>query len=731
MNFALVSCGTKEQVMSVLIRTKITLNFILMSVLIVTVGIGYFVSSAHLTSEFKEMEQMSLPAGDAVSEARELVWSLWRIRENDGSTDDVFLNLERALLDYRTYASHEEGAEIFISLRERMLNLQEAFSDLGFSDYTREVHSFSELLSEAAALETVSMVQRSERATRLLNGFSRVSLILILIAVFLCLIPGWWLATRISNALGETQRAADEVAQGHLDQRLPEGRGDELSLMGKAFNRMVDTIREADGEITREVEERIRAEKKAHVAAKAKSEFLAQMSHEFRTPLNGILGYSQLLAMDPGLSPANLEVIKSLERSGENLLELINDVLDLSRIDANKMNLHKTRFYLGDFVNSLKQSVEEQVRRKGLDFELILDEALPDDVLADPIRLRQILVNLLGNALKFTDTGTIGLTVTAIDDGIRFAVVDSGLGIPPDQIDTILQPFRQVTRKGRTNRGTGLGLPISNRLLEVMGSRLRIKSQLDVGSTFWFDLPQPDLHSRRLVQTAGTVTGYRGGTRKLLLGEGGHEVTGTLMPLLRNVGFEVIQVEDPDTLVKSCMLFQPDALILDLNFAGGDGLQAVKAVESSYSRKGDEEMPPVVFFSDHRAPDDRERCLRAGASGYVGTPIRFYDLLTVLKEALNLNWKEGEESETGPAQTNPPPVAKTDIPNAESLRSLLNVVRTGNTRQVRIRLREIKEVQPETESFIDHMLALSSTYRMNEMQRILEEHLNTASSRNT
>jgi signal transduction histidine kinase/DNA-binding NarL/FixJ family response regulator len=519
------------------------------------------------------------------------------------------------------------------------------------------------------------------------------------------------------------------VAHGNLDQRLPEGYQDELRRMGGAFNRMVDTIREADEDITQEVEERIRAEKKAYVAAKAKSEFLAQMSHEFRTPLNGILGYSQLLALDPGLSPANLEVIKSLEKSGESLLDLINDVLDLSKIDANKMTLQKTRFYLEDFIRSLKQSVEEQVSRKGLIFKLNMGEQLPEDVLADPIRLRQILVNLLGNALKFTDTGYIGLSVMPIDGGIRFAVFDSGLGIPEEEIENILQPFRQVNRKGRTNRGTGLGLPISNRLLEVMDSRLFIKSKVGEGSTFWFDLPQPDLHSRRLVQSPATITGYRGGTKRILLGEGSMEISGTLIPLLRKVGFEVLQVEDPQEFVSKCTLFQPDALILDLYFGGEDGLQVMQAVEQAYDRKGQEDLPAVIFFSDHRSPDDRERCLRSGAQEVVGAPIRFSDLLAALQKHLNLTWVESEEEPPAGESFRPETGAGTgQPPDPERLTALLEIVRSGNTRQVRIRLREILEECPETSSFVERMLALSSTYRMNDMQRELESLLSSSES---
>jgi len=699
--------------------------FLLMSAFILTVGTGYYVSSQFLRTEFRTMETVSFPAVDALGQARERALSLWGERENEEQIQRSFLELEAALISYGNLSVHRGANPLALQLRRTMLELQETFQEMELSSYLETVTTFNRYVSEAVELENSTLVERTGEASLLLSRFSYISLLLLMFAVLVCLIPGWWLTDRISTALGETQKVAEEVAHGNLELRLPEGRKDELSKMAQAFNRMVDTIREADEEITREVEERIRAEEKASIAAKAKSDFLAQVSHEFRTPLNGILGYSQLLSMDPGLSPANLEVVKSLEKSGESLLELINDVLDLSKIDANKMSLQKTRFYLGDFLTSLKQSVEEQVRRKGLVFDLHLDENLPEDVLADPIRLRQVLVNLLGNSLKFTDVGHIGLSLTPVKEGIRFAVSDTGIGIPEDQLDVILQPFRQVNQQGRKNHGTGLGLSISNRLLEIMGARLAIKSQAGEGSTFWFDLPQPDLHSRRLVQSPATITGYRGGTRKILVGEGGGEITGTLLPLLQQIGFETLHVEEPEAFVTSCALFQPDALVLDLYFAGNDGIKIMKEAQTSLYEKGGGALPCVIFFSDHRAADDRERCLRAGGNGYLGTPLRFNDLLALLKEALDLTWREGGEetlSKNSDEQVLEEPVEH--FPGEDELSSLLSLVRTGNTRQVRIHLREILQKNPQTESFVNRILALSSTYRMNDIQRELEEHLN-------
>ena len=351
-----------------------------------------------------------------------------------------------------------------------------------------------------------------------------------------------------------------------------------------------------------------------------------------------------------------------------------------------------------------------------------MDENLPEDVLADPIRLRQVLVNLLGNATKFTPEGWVGLNVGPAENGIRFEVFDTGLGIPEDEIDNVLQPFRQVKHEGRTTQGTGLGLPISNRLLEVMGATLSIKSKLGKGSTFWFVLPQPDLKSRRLVQAPARISSYEGKTRRVLIGEKGREVTGTLIPLLGDVGFETMVVPEPDEFVHKALLFEPDAILLDLYFADGDGLETVKGLEQAYL-KHEGKPPALILFSDHRKPDDRERSLKTDAAAYLGVPIRFRDLLEVLQDSLDLVWVEKKGDEEKPVVT---PAAREKLPSQRSIIELLELVRTGSTRDVRSKLEELKKEEPEAAPFLDRMLVFAERYRMNDIQRTLEEHFTAA-----
>jgi len=232
----------------------------------------------------------------------------------------------------------------------------------------------------------------------------------------------------------------------------------------------------------------------AEAANKAKSEFLANMSHEFRTPLNGILGYAQILLRDSTLTAPQRKGISVIQRSGDHLLTLINDVLDLSKIDAGKLELEPQEFSLAASLRNLVEITRLRAHEKGISFEYAEDSNLPSVVYGDEKRLRQVLLNLLGNAVKFTERGIVNFRVARLTDNlIRFEVEDTGFGIPVEQLERIFLPFEQVKDSARAHEGTGLGLSISLRLVRMMGSQLRVRSILGSGSTFWFDVELPSL----------------------------------------------------------------------------------------------------------------------------------------------------------------------------------------------------------------------------------------------
>ncbi len=272
-----------------------------------------------------------------------------------------------------------------------------------------------------------------------------------------------------------------------------------------------DHLEELVAERTVELE---KAKKAAEAANRAKSEFLANMSHELRTPLNGILGYAQILRKNKDLAPQVLNGVNIIYQNGEHLLTLINDILDLSKMDANAIVLRPTSFYLPNFLRSIVNIYRLQAEQKELTF--IFQPPISLQIYADEKRLRQILVNLLGNAVKFTHKGNVGLNVLASFDTeqssdvarqalLHFEIVDTGIGIAPDQTEKIFHQFEQPNDVLNRTEGAGMGLAISRKLIQLMGGTLQVKSSLGQGSMFWFDLKMPvweiDINAHPVVDT--------------------------------------------------------------------------------------------------------------------------------------------------------------------------------------------------------------------------------------
>lgn len=297
------------------------------------------------------------------------------------------------------------------------------------------------------------------------------------------------------------------------------------------------------------------------------------MNHELRTPLNGILGCAQILKRDKKIMQikkleTNLTII---ERCGSQLLNLINDILDLSKIEAQKMELYLHSFHLQEMLARLIDIIEVQAKKKTLFMKLLVPPDLPICVSGDEKRLNQILLNLLSNAVKFTDRGEVILQVEILNRNeqhchCRFAVIDHGVGIAETDLTSIFQTFNQVGEQNRKSEGTGLGLSISRQLVQLMGSDLHVKSHMGQGSTFWFDLLLPIAECSELEQATSFnyVIGYQGKCQKILVVDDVSENRLVLMSILGSLGFEMIEACDGREALLKIPGFKPDLILCDL-----------------------------------------------------------------------------------------------------------------------------------------------------------------------
>lgn len=393
----------------------------------------------------------------------------------------------------------------------------------------------------------------------------------------------------------------------------------------------------------------------ADVANQAKSSFLANMSHELRTPLNGILGYAQILLRDKTLTKEQHDGLGVINRSGEYLLTLINDVLDLAKVEAGRVELYPVDFHFSEFLESIVELFKMRATQKNIAFNYEPLSILPEGVYADEKRLRQVLINLLGNAVKFTKKGGVTLKVGYDkQDRLRFQVEDTGIGISAEEIQKIFEPFQQVGDQRYRAEGTGLGLSITKKLVEMMGGELHVHSELGKGSTFWITLALPETKNlvKSHLEEHPIIIGYcypRNGEiisqgLKVLVVDDRWENRSIVVKILETLGFMMYEAGDGAEGLQQAIEIKPDLIFTDLVMPILDGFELARQL-----RKLPEfNSVPIIAASASVFDYHQQESFAAGCNAFIPKPIRIDTMLELIQQQLpGLEWiEEYEEAAT-------------------------------------------------------------------------------------
>ncbi|MGZ8157802.1 MAG: hybrid sensor histidine kinase/response regulator [Methylobacter sp.] len=453
--------------------------------------------------------------------------------------------------------------------------------------------------------------------------------------------------------------------------------------------------------------------KMADTANSAKSRFLSNMSHEIRTPLNSIIGYSYILHKDPTIPEHRRQAVDTLKRSGEHLSALIEDILDIARIEARKFEFNYEPIDFHEFIEHVVRLYKAQAEDKGLSFRCQILNTLPQRIRADEKRVGQILINILSNAVKFTQTGEILIRIGYSAGVATFQISDTGVGIDEEQLQNIFQPFIRLNKTtGNAVSGSGLGLTISKILAEIMGGELAVKSVPGEGSTFTVRLFLPNLGAGPELCQNENITGYRGRRKKILVVDDQPEHQDVIVSILEPLGFMMNAASSGEECLLKAVANPPDLILLDLAMPGIDG------TETAVQLRKKNLMMPIIVLSANAYPADRLTAINAGCNDFLTKPIRVQSLLNKLKLHTGITWTcQNDEIEPSvPFVAIEEPLL---LPSTEVTKNLVHFVRIGDLLGLNKQLDELVKHQQQYRPLALRIKALASEFRIAEIKKLL------------
>ena len=500
--------------------------------------------------------------------------------------------------------------------------------------------------------------------------------------------------------------------------------------------------------VRKQTEEALKhAKETAETANRAKSDFLAHMSHELRTPLTAILGYTQIVSKDSGLTNKQRNALEIIHHSSEHLVMLIDESLDLSRIEAGKFELTPTEFYLSGMLRLVVEMVNIGAKQKGISFVYDNDPTLPTAVYGDEKRLRQILLNLLSNAIKFTPKGHVTFQVTnsrcqipassvpvnkqwpenynsEYIARIRFQIEDTGIGIPKERLGEIFLAFHRVKTTEVQAEGIGLGLAISQRLARMMGSELHVQSTIGKGSLFWFDLELPEV-IEATPEGEGKqqeIVGFKGGKRTILIVDDIDKNRNILREILTPLGFTIVEAVDGNDAINKAIQSLPDLILMDLFMRIVDGFEATKQIRQIPALQ----KVVVIAVSAGAYEPIRRKSLEAGCNDFISKPIRMDTLLGQLQKHLGLTWIYEDISETDSHTRSDSQSHPLIVPPEDVLLTLSELAKIGYLTGIEECTATIKNMDSRFIPFVSRVDELAENFQFDQILEFITGYINTS-----